>query len=80
MNPERWRYGAENSVATTGKEGHCGAQRRITKQSCEIHQFDHEGLLMVSRALIVSPRRWRDFAWNCVTRQGIAMRSTKAGF
>ena len=59
VNPERWCYGAESSDATNGTEAHCGAQRRTTRQSGEIHQLDHEGLLVVSRVLVVNPERWR---------------------
>ena len=55
--------------------GDCPEQLRF-----DVHQLHHEGLLMVSRVLVVNPERWRDFAWNCVTRQGIAMRSTRPGF
>ena len=55
--------------------GDCPEQLRF-----DFHQLHHEGLLMVSGVLVVNPERWRDFAWNCFTRQGIAMRSTKSVF
>ena len=55
--------------------GNCPEQLRF-----DFHQLHHEGLLMVGGVLVVNPERWRDFEWNCVIRQGIAMRSTKSGF
>ena len=55
--------------------GDCPEQLRF-----DFHQLHHERLLMLGRVLIGNPERWRDFEWNCVTRQGIAMLSTKPGF
>jgi hypothetical protein len=80
VNLKRWRYGTENSAATKGTEGHCGAQRRTTRQSGEIHQLHHVGLLMVSRALIVSPRRWRNSEWLCMATRGDGLLCTAANF
>jgi len=53
-----WLHGAESSDARFDAVGHCGAQRRFARQSSEGHQLHHEGLLVMSRVLVVNPERW----------------------
>ena len=47
--------------------GDCPEQLRF-----DFHQLHHEGLLMVSRVLVVNPERWRYFAVQCSDQFGCA--------
>ena len=55
--------------------GDCSEQLRF-----DVHQLHHVGLLMVGRALIVSPRRWRNSEWLCMATRGDGLLSTAANF
>ena len=55
--------------------GDCPEQLRF-----DVHQLHRVGLLMVSRALIVSPRRWRNGEWLCMATRGDGLLSTAANF
>ena len=75
VNLERWVSDAARCSASQGKE-----EPRVDERSGELHQLHREGLLMVSKALIVSLRRWRNSEWLCMATRGDGLLCTAANF